>query len=63
MMGDYKFSSVKDGIGYFARVVVEVQTFSGQGLVIDAIDQEVNRSQGEVNAQTHRDWVNAAVLG
>lgn len=38
MMGEYKFSSVKNGIGYFARVVVEVQTFSGQGLVIDAID-------------------------
>jgi hypothetical protein len=63
MIGDYKFSNVKNGIGYFARVVVEVQPFSDKGLVIDAIAQQVNRSQGEVNVKTHGDWVSAAVEG
>lgn len=63
MIADYKLSSVKNGIGYFAFVVVEIEPFSEKSCVINAIGQQINRDSGEVNAETHSDWVSAAIEG
>ncbi|MDF0554849.1 hypothetical protein [Kamptonema sp. UHCC 0994] len=63
MISDYKLSSVKNGIGYFARVVVEAMLFSEKELVINAIGHQINRNECEVNAETHKDWINAAIEG
>lgn len=63
MIGDYKLSSVKNGIGYFARVVVKAMLFSEKELVIDGIGHHINRNECEVNAETHKDWINAAIEG
>lgn len=62
MIGDYKLSRVKNGIGYFARVVVEAM-LSEKEFIIDAIGHQVNRNECEVNAETHKDWINAAIEG
>ncbi|OCR01845.1 hypothetical protein BCD67_04950 [Oscillatoriales cyanobacterium USR001] len=63
MIGEYKLSRVKNGIGYFARVVVEASLFSEKEFVIDAIGHQVNRNECEVNAETHKDWIDAAIEG
>jgi hypothetical protein len=62
MIGDYKLSRVKNGIGYFARVVVEAM-LSEKELIIDAIGYHVDINECEVNAKTHKDWINAAIEG
>lgn len=63
MIGEYKLAIVKNGIGYFANVVVEIELSSENSFVINAIGQQINRGQGEVNAETHSDWIDAAIEG
>lgn len=72
MIGEYKLAKTVEVItdkgrrgtpSFFARVCVEVTPSSRGGVVINAISQSVIRSEGEVNAETHSDWVGAAMEG
>lgn len=72
MFGEYSLAKVvtrvrDDGTVahpfFGAYVSVNAQLSVEQNNVIHAIGQQINKSLGEVNAETHSDWINAAIEG
>src|ERR1700733_8843423 len=63
MRGHCRLVRTKAGVTAFARVWVEARSGGDAVEVIDALPDQVNHHEGEVNRRTAPEWVEAALEG
>ena len=63
MRGRCRFLRTTRGRSYFAQVALEIHPGGGTVAVVDALPDQVNADEGEVNRVTAPTWVAAALGG
>ena len=63
MIGECRFMRVKGGITHFAHVEVEITPGGQMVEVVDALPEQVDPDNGEVNRRSEPSWVGAALDG